>query len=344
MLKVALIGLGGMGRGHLACYQRLMKEGYPVKLVAVCDIDEEKFRRTDITINIDTGSKGLELGDVKLYTDYKQMIDEVELDYVDTPLPTYEHAKAAIYAMDHGLNVLCEKPMALNVEQCREMIAARDRSGKTLMIAQCLRFWPAYEQLKKCVDEKTYGEVTSAYFFRGGSTPMWSYNNWLQKKELSGGALMDQHVHDVDTINWLFGMPATVSCQAKNVLPGSGYDAVSTQYFYPDGKVVNAQDDWTINGDFGFEMIFRVNFERACLVLARDGGLTVYPVGQKGFVPDMPADDGYYREIVYYTKCLEAGVQPLACTPESCMDTIRIASAEQLSADEDSRRVDPRIL
>lgn len=343
MLKVALIGLGGMGRGHLANYQRLMAEGYPVQLVAVCDIDEAKFRKNDIAINIETGGDGLELGDVKLYTDYKQMISELDLDYVDTPLPTYEHAKAAIYALEHGLHVLCEKPMALTVEQCKEMIAARDRSGKTLMIAQCLRFWPAYETLKAYVDEKTYGEVTSAYFFRGGSTPMWSYNNWLQKKELSGGVLLDQHVHDVDTINWLFGMPDSVCCLAKNVIPGSGYDAVSTQYFYPDGKVVNAQDDWTINGDFGFEMIFRVNFERGCLVLSRQG-LTVYPVGAPAFVPDLPADDGYYREIRYFLNCLEKGLSPDRCTPESTMDTIRIASAEQRSADTGSSRVNPAAL
>ena len=97
-------------------------------------------------------------------------------------------------------------------------------------------------------------------------------------------------------------------------------------------------DDWTINGDFGFEMIFRVNFEKGCAVLTRDG-LTLYPVGQPAVVPDLPADDGYYREMLYFQSCLRAGTAPERCTPLSTMETIRIAQAEQLSADRGGERV-----
>ena len=95
-------------------------------------------------------------------------------------------------------------------------------------------------------------------------------------KERSGGALLDQHLHDVDTINWLFGLPEAVSTLGRNIISGSGYDAVSTQYLYPDNKVVNAQDDWTLNGDYGFQMLFRVNFEQGSLIYGSDG-LMVYP-------------------------------------------------------------------
>jgi predicted dehydrogenase len=95
--------------------------------------------------------------------------------------------------------------MALNVEECKAMIDASEKNNKKLMIAQCLRFFPQYEYLKECVETNRFGRVTGAYFFRGGATPKWSYNNWLLKKEISGGALLDQHIHDVDTINWIFG-------------------------------------------------------------------------------------------------------------------------------------------
>mgnify|MGYP002563081541 CR=1 FL=1 len=196
----------------------------------------------------------------------------------------------------------------------------------------------SYEELKRIVDSGEWGAVVSAMFFRGGSTPQWSFEDWLRKKEKSGGVLLDQHVHDVDTIHWLFGTPESVQTLARNVIPGSGYDAVSTNYFYPDGKVVNAMDDWTINGDFGFEMIFRVNFEKGCAVLTRDG-LTLYPVGKPAVVPDLPADDGYYREMLYFQSCLRAGTAPERCTPLSTMETIRIAQAEQLSADRGGERV-----
>ena len=87
-----------------------------------------------------------------------------------------------------------------------------------------------------------------------------------------------------------------------------------------------------------FEMIFRVNFEKGCAVLTRDG-LTLYPVGKPAVTPDLPADDGYYREMLYFQSCLRAGTAPERCTPLSTMETIRIAQAEQLSADRGGERV-----
>lgn len=338
MLRVGLVGVGAMGSGHLSNYLRLMREGKPVQLVAVCDVRPEQMERKDNSdLNIEIQHESF-AADYNKYTNSLEMLDKEDLDYVDFAVPTYLHAKLAVQALETGHHVLSEKPMALTVAECEQMIEASLRTGKTLMIAHCLRFWPAYEELKRLVDSGEWGAVVSAMFFRGGSTPRWSFEDWLRKKEKSGGVLLDQHVHDVDTINWLFGTPESVQTLARNVIPGSGYDAVSTNYFYPDGKVVNAMDDWTINGDFGFEMIFRVNFEGGCAVLTRQG-LTLYPVGKPAFTPDLPADDGYYREMLYFQDCLRKGAAPDRCTPLSTMETIRIAQAEQLSADRGGERV-----
>ncbi|NLU41585.1 MAG: Gfo/Idh/MocA family oxidoreductase [Firmicutes bacterium] len=331
MLRVGIVGLGFMGRAHLANYLRLESEGVGVKLVSVCDIDEAKLKGQGSGGNINVGSGRFDLSKYNLYTSLDDMLDNEELDYLDITLPTYLHAEASIKALNRGLAVLCEKPMALNTRQCREMIDAARANGRPLMIAQCLRFWPAYEYLKQCVDDGRYGQVVSGYFFRGGGTPTWSYRNWLLDGTKSGGCLLDQHVHDVDTINWLFGLPERVSTIATNVIPGSGFDALSTNYLYSDGKVINAQDDWTLNGDFGFEMTYRVNFERANLVFS-DGILRVNPNDGKSFVPELPRDDGYYREMRYFIDCLERGVRAEVADPESTMDTIRLAEAELRSA------------
>ncbi|MDD4797414.1 MAG: Gfo/Idh/MocA family oxidoreductase [Eubacteriales bacterium] len=335
MFKVAVIGIGSMGRGHVGVYERLMAQGSDVELVAICDIDAAKLEATtEVGGNINSAS-GLDFSRLRKYTDYRKMLADEQLDWVDIALPTHLHAEAAIAALDAGVAVLCEKPMARSVEQCDAMIAAARRAGKPLMIAQCLRFWPAYEYLKSCVDDGRYGDVVSAYFFRGGSTPRWSWDGWLTDFARSGGVLLDQHVHDVDTIQWLFGAPRAVSTLGRNVLTnGGGYDAVSTHYHYADGKVVCAQDDWTINGDFGFSMIFRVNFTRGMVQLS-DDGLRVYPVGAASFTPELCADDGYYREICAFRELVargetESAVAPLAGTRE----TIVIALREQASADQ----------
>lgn len=338
MLKVGLIGLGAMGRGHLEVYQGLEKENYPVELVAICDVNPEKFKNEKVDFNLSVGEKNEGLDKYRQFTDYKEMIAQCDLDYIDCVLPTYLHAETAIYAMERGLNVLCEKPMALNVEQCDAMIAAAERTGRRLMIAQTLRFWPAYEEVKKLLQTGEYGACVSADFFRGGSTPLWSFENWLLTKERSGGVVIDQHIHDVDAINWLFGIPDSVTASGRNVFPGSGYDAVSSLYHYPDGKVVTAQDDWSINGgDFGFEMVFRINFERGAAVLRR-GGFELHPQAgegeeKKSLRPDLPQESAYMREIKYFCECLESGAPFDRCPPFSTRETIRIARAEIESID-----------
>ncbi len=328
-----------MGRGHLENYQRLMNEGYPVKLVALCDVDAKKWKGEFVPGNIDVGAEKFNFGQYSLYSSIDEMLAKEKLDYVDIALPTYLHAENAIKALEAGCHVLCEKPMARTAEECASMIDASRKTGKTLMIAQCLRFWPAYEKLKEIVDNKRFGEVSCAYFYRGGGTPKWSFEDWLMKKELSGGALLDQHIHDVDTINWLFGTPDSVSTTAKNIIPGSGYDVVSTNYHYPDGRVVNAQDDWTINGKLPFNMIFRVSFQTGSVILDKHDGLLVTPDGEKPEELDLPKDTGYYREIRYFCECLQSGQKPGRCTPESTRETIRIAQAEMRSADQGGKTV-----
>ncbi len=332
MIKVGLVGIGAIGRVHLENYMRLIQEKTTIQLVAICDVNPDRLKGITPEGNIATTQTDVGAFGFHEYTDLDTMLASEKLDYVDIALPTYLHDTMAIKAMEKGCHVLCEKPMALTAEKCQRMIEASEKFGKKLMIAQCLRFWPAYEYLKACVEDKRYGNVTCAYFFRGGSTPRWSFENWLLKKEKSGGCLLDQHIHDVDTINWLFGMPDAVSTAAVNIIAGSGYDAVSTNYYYPDGKVVNAQDDWTLEGDYGFGMIFRVNFEKGNVILT-EKGLSVNPNDEKGFIPELNPDQGYYHEVKYFAQAIENETPIVTARPESTKDTIRIAEAEMLSAD-----------
>ncbi len=331
MLKAGLIGIGFMGRGHLDIYERFEKENYPVKLTAICDVDGEKFKGKFLPGNIDVGNSKYDFSKYRLYTDVDEMLEKEELDFVDIALPTYLHAEVAVKALNKGLHVLCEKPMALTSADCARMIEAARRNGKKLMIAQCLRFWPEYEVLKEYVDSGRFGKVTGAYFFRGGSTPRWSYQNWLLDEKRSGGCILDQHIHDVDMINWLFGKPRYVSTIAANVIPGSGFDILSTNYIYPDGKVVNAQDDWTLNGSYGFQMLYRVNFEKGNIIYEQ-GVLKVNPYDGEGFTPEISKESGYYREIVYFTQALMNNTPVEVAAPESTMATIEIAEAEVESA------------
>lgn len=332
MVKAGLIGIGGMGRGHLANLVRFTNEGEIIKLVAACDIDPARFENGERKFNIDIGGDAIDFSKFACYTDYEEMIEKEELDMVIIALPTYMHKDATLKCLDKGINVLCEKPMGLNPEECEIMMAKAKEVGKRLMIGQVLRFWGEYEVLKEYVDNKTYGEVTGAYFFRGGSLPVWCYEGWLFKRECGGGATHDQHVHDVDMVNYLFGLPKAVSTVGKIILPGSGHDSVSTNYIYDDNKVVNAQDDWTMQDDV-FHMNFRVNFEKGTMQL-RDDGLYVAGEGEVPHKVEVDTENGYYKEAKYFATLIEnPDMVNTVNPPEASMDTIRLVCAEEYSAD-----------
>ena len=334
-MKVGIAGLGFMGAAHLNNYVEMAKNNEGIKLVAVCDVNEAKLKSNEATSgNLAIGSSTLDLTPYNLYTDMEEMIRKENLDFVDLCLPTHLHAPLSIKAMELGVHVFCEKPFARSVTECQAMIDASKRTGKKLMIGHTLRYWDAYMFAKAYIDREFFGKCIGAYFYRGGTTPIWSWENWLLTKEKSGGCLLDQHVHDVDTIVWMFGLPKAVSTAGINKIPGSGYDIVSTNYMYEDGKVVNAQDDWTINGDgYGFEMLFRMNFEKGALVFEK-GKLMVHPEGEKSYEAKFDGSNAYYDEIILFSKLLkdEADFDYLALL-ESHKQTIMLAEAEERSAD-----------
>jgi len=117
------------------------------------------------------------------------------------------------------------------------------------------------------------------------------------------------------------------------VVPGSGYDIVSTNYIYEDGKVLNAQNDWTINGDgYNFKMLFRMNFEKGALVF-EEGKLMVHPEDGEGAQVQLANNNAYYDEIIIFNKLLkgEKTFDYIALL-ESHKQTILLAEAEEKSA------------
>ena len=113
-------------------------------------------------------------------------------------LPTYLHEEVAVYAMEKGLDVFSEKPMALTLDGCKHMLDAAEKLGRKLMIGQCLRFSPAFQKLKEYVATEKYGKAYSAEFIRYSQTPLWTWQNWILDPSKSGGCPWDMHVHDVD--------------------------------------------------------------------------------------------------------------------------------------------------
>jgi len=325
MIKVGLIGLGSMGRLRLDIYEQLEREGFPIKLVAIYDTDEEKFKGHIQESNLVDSIPVHDLSKINTYTDAELFYGE-EMDMVDIALPTYLHDTFTVLSLNKGLHVLCEKPIALDSERGAVMVEAAKEAGKKLMIGHCLRFWSEYEYLKSVVDSGQFGQVRAATFYRGGNAPRWSYENWMLQVEKSGGALIDLHIHDMDMIHWLFGKPEAVSA-----LCSENYDIVSAHARYPDGKIIHAHADLALPGDIGFEMSYRVHLDRATLVY-QGGQLTVYPVDAPSFVHEHDGKSAYYQEIKYFAESLLSEEAVMKSPPEDSLLTLQIVEAERQSA------------
>ena len=126
--------------------------------------------------------------------------------------------------LEKGYNVLCEKPMALNSEDCEAMIAAEKKNGKKFMIAQVVRFFKEYEFLKNCIENEIFGKPLATYFKRISNYPDCGWDNWFMDYNRSGGCITDLHIHDVDIVRYLFGEPKAVSCHAVDMC--TKYDLV----------------------------------------------------------------------------------------------------------------------
>jgi predicted dehydrogenase len=225
--------------------------------------------------------------------------------------------------------------MALEVAAADEMMGVAEDEGRMLFVAQCLRFWPAYEAFAQGVGEETWGPVASAHFWRLSATPAWSESDWIINPELSGGASLDLHLHDSDFINSVWGLPPAVSSVGTAVFSPVPVDHILTQYLYDD-VMVTAEAGWGLPASYPFTMAFRLVAEQGTLEWSADDGPspTVYPAEGEPYRLELSAETGYQREMAYFVRCIESGTQPERVMPASARDSIRLAAAERSSVEQ----------
>ncbi len=335
MLKVGIVGFGFMGRMHY----RIWKGIKDTQVVAICDANPNIKEDTKRAVGNIAGTEGeIDFSRIELYRDLDQMLDKTKLDAISLTLPTYLHADCSDKALSRGVNVLCEKPMALTVADCDRMIAAAKRSGKVLQIGHCVRFWPEYAKAKEIVDSGEYGKVVAAMFQRLGAPPGWSIDNWFVDEKRSGGVALDLHIHDTDYVQYLFGMPKSV-CSHGAKGPAGQLIHMLTEYEYGEDRLVLAEGGWGMTVAFGFEMSFNLVLEKATIVydLTRKPMFRVCPVEGKEFTPKVSDGDGYLHEIEYFAKVVRGEAVPPIITLEQSRNSVRIVEAEKKSINNKQR-------
>lgn len=328
-VRIGLVGLGFMGSTHARAYREI--EG--AELVAVCDTDPGRLKRDwqGPMGNLDVAAP-LDLGGVKTYRSLAGMLRGVELDMVDICVPTCDHPKLTVKALQAGKHVFCEKPMALKAAQAVKMAQAAQDAGKHLMVGHVLRFWPEYIALKRMIDEGTWGKVRSAVFRRISGYPSWDKDGWLHDEKRGGSAAMDLHIHDVDTIQWFFGPVAGVTSQGVAKDDG-GFDHITTLYEVEGVGLVSAEGAF-LSPTTPFEMSAEIEFEQAQAVFstANQPTLTIYPQAGEPTSPPVDVLDGYTEELRYFVNCIDRGEAPGVTPPASSAQAVAIVEAEKKSA------------
>jgi len=329
MLRIGIVGWGFMGKMHFRCY----KSDTNVEVTAICDADAKQLQNSSgVSGNISGAEDDLDLSNIALYSDLSKMLAEEKLDALSIASPTFLHASQTIEALNAGVNVFCEKPMALNSGDCREMAEVAKQSGKTLQIGHCIRFWPEYVQAKEIIDSQKYAKVLAATFQRLSLTPTWSWDNCFLDGKRSGGAMLDLHIHDTDYVQYVFGMPKEVF--SRGVIGPSGeFDHTVTQYLYGNDCVITAEGGWIMAPGFGFEMSFKIMLEKATLAYSsvQEPTFRIFPIDGETIIPEIPTGDGYSFEIQHFVDTLSGKVVPSIITPEQSGDSVKIIEAEKES-------------
>jgi len=329
MVKVGIIGLGGMGNMHLGCYSAV----HDAEVVAVADINEDKLHpgETSQEINIGEGKGRIDPDRQSLYTDAEDLLADDNVEMVDICLPTFLHAEYCKKALAAGKHVLCEKPMALTHAECEDVLQAADDADGLFMIAQCVRFFPAYEYLNEAVESGRFGRLLQLSLWRGTAPPQWSWEGWLLDHERSGGGILDLHVHDADFINFLLGMPRAV-CSTGARGPSGGWDVVDTEYICDDTVAVRSGANLAMPAGFGFEAHFTAAFEKGALAFSSAEGHGLLEYTSEGVQhPKISHRDGYEREIEYFVECVDHNELPAMVTAHSSAESVRLVEAERES-------------
>jgi len=206
MLRIAIIGTGGISDSHIEAYLQFPDK---CRIVALVDIYPEKAARKAEKYGLDA----------RIYNDHRTLLNDGNVDLASVCTPPYVHAEIAIDLLHAGKHVLIEKPMGTSLQECDQMLQAAQASGTLLSIVAQNRFRTPYWNLKKMVEQNVIGKIVHAqidsFWWRGHNYyDLWWRGTW--EKE-GGGCTLNHAVHQIDLFQWIIGMPVELQSILANV-------------------------------------------------------------------------------------------------------------------------------
>jgi predicted dehydrogenase len=219
-MRVAVIGVGMMGRNHARVYSEMPQ----AELVGVADVD---------LVNAQAVARRC---GCPAYDDYQRLLDEQRPDAVSIVVPTVDHYEVGLQVIERGIHLLLEKPLSFTLEEGRALIAAAARSGLRLMVGHIERFNPAVIALKDHLAEGTLGRVFQIDAHRNGPFPA---------RVRDVGVVIDLAVHDLDIMRYVTGSEIVrVYAETQRQIHSQHEDLVSGMVRLADGSIGNLTTNW----------------------------------------------------------------------------------------------------
>jgi predicted dehydrogenase len=322
-IGVGVVGCGFVGLGaHVSSFAKI--EGS--RLAAVADPDPKRL-----------GKAVEKYRPQATYQDYSDLVADPAVQAVVVALPTPLHTKVAMAAIEAGKHVLCEMPLAANMEQADQMIQAARQKGVVLMPSLTFRFTPNYVKVKQSIASGELGTVTAVLyreFISASDLAMqWPPGSWMWNRESSGGPLFTLSVWSIDMFRWLLDSEITEASGVANYtvldqFGGTlGYDASATLKF-ANGVVGCLQYSGTVTPAASTSYLEVVGSSTHVLKATGNETVTYYaesPRVTEWYVKEPGARQwGHYQQDQHFIECLLAGRAP-SITPEDGRKAMEIA-------------------
>jgi predicted dehydrogenase len=340
MIKVGVIGLGKMGMLHLMNSVKI--DG--VKVVAAADSSNKALKKAKL------------LGVKEVFEDYHKMLNSsLDMDAVIISLPNYLHLESIRLALEEGLNVFVEKPLAGNVEECREIVRLVKKSGRKLMVGHCFRFMEVIEKMKKSLDKGFIGSLEVAtleevingpFALSRVLTPVSDW--WFDPKKSGGGALLDIGYHMIDLFRFFAGEAEVIfsSLNYKLNLPvEDGAIVVLRSSSCPAKGIINV--GWYQKTNFpkyNFRVILHGNagFLSSEYLVPRNLYLHAAKEGIKNLLRRMVGErirylsytyyyESFYRELEHFFDCVKEDSDPIVSAEDGLKTAELIEQAYEIA-------------
>lgn len=251
-VKFGIVGCGRIAQRHAEHIGNLGE------LKAVTDIKLERAKELGEKYNCN------------IYNDIDSLLlNEKQIDVISICTPNGLHAEHSIKALNAGFHVLCEKPMALTVEDCKKMIKASEDNNRKLFIVKQNRFNPPIAALKKVIDEGRLGKILNVQLncFWNRTEPYYKNSDWKGTKKLDGGTLYTQFSHFIDLLYWLVGDIIEAKSYMNNFLLQN---------------IIEFEDNGVVIIKFSNGAIGSINYTVSSYKKNMEGSITIF--GEKGTV------------------------------------------------------------